>query len=89
MENTISGVDTATKITYYNEISADGVVKESKPMTSDLFTYYFKSAAAGCKVNKDINSCQQLANLCVLQMYDSSTAACKFFQTLRDDPNRQ
>jgi len=43
---------------------------------SGTFDYYYLEAAVGCQKHKITKSCQTLANLCVLQLYDMNTKVC-------------
>jgi len=43
---------------------------------------YFLSAALGCKEFKDPQSCQLLANLCVLNLYSDIATPCKLLSEL-------
>ncbi|EQC37668.1 hypothetical protein, variant [Saprolegnia diclina VS20] len=57
----------------------------SRTFTSAIFEHYFTSAAVGCYYysNEDNNgACQTLGNLCVLQMFASSSAACSLLRQL-------
>jgi meckelin len=54
----------------------------SVSVSSIIFQHYFIKSAARCTYYggpADIQQCQTLANLCVLQMYDSSSDACDAF----------
>ena len=75
----ISDIAKAKQVIYRNVIGPDGQIKESPPINSDLFNQYFTSAAIGCQTNTDPVKCQQLANLCVLQLYDRASEACAFY----------
>lgn len=52
---------------------------------SDVYTTYYAQAVAGCKIKKDPKLCQNLANLCVLKLYNESTLECKAFRAIMDD----
>lgn len=48
-------------------------------VTSLTFTHYYLQAVSRCQyagTQEDVVYCQQLANLCVLQLYDRNSLAC-------------
>ena len=51
-------------------------------MSSELHTSYFLGAASLCTDIRNQTACQILANLCVLQLYGTSTPACTVYQEL-------
>ena len=56
----------------------------STSVSSLIFQHYFIKAAARCTFyggQNDVQQCQILANLCVLQMYDDLSDACSAFTT--------
>ena len=64
------------------ESAASVVTYSSGSVTSATFLHYFSIAATRCKYYggaQDIPYCQILANLCVLQVYDSSSTVCSLF----------
>lgn len=69
---------TANTVTYYQ--------LGNKQVTKSLtFSHYFTSAATYCASyggSQDNIYCQQLANLCLLQLYDDSSAVCQAFQSI-------
>jgi hypothetical protein len=86
LENERGGVyysDAKYKVTYYNLIDAEGEVEES-PETIDSAVYreLYIASAIGCLDDGNPQACQTLANLCVLQLYDETTAACMLFKDL-------
>jgi len=44
---------------------------------SALFAHYFLDSAVHCKLRRDVTSCQIMANLCVLTMFNKEHAACQ------------
>lgn len=52
-----------------------------------LFDYYFLDSAINCKIYNDIKSCQILANLCVLTMYNKLHNSCKLFIEIVNNVN--
>jgi meckelin len=72
------------QVNFYNiQSSATGSATGTQVGKASLyFQHNLITAAVGCfkyKVGGDSEPCQSLANLCVLQLYDSSTAACSLF----------
>ncbi len=45
-----------------------------------MMQYYYLDAAVGCTEFKNVQKCQLLANLCVLQMYNSDSVVCKLYK---------
>jgi meckelin len=74
----------ARSLTFRDVISSDGSAKlsTSDPVESDLFGRYLVEGAVGCTFNQQPESCQLLANLCVLTMYDAGSGACTLFDAL-------
>ena len=84
------GITQAQKVNFHNILEADNIrVRPSGEFTSDVFSTHFVDAAVGCITQKNPTKCQVLANLCVLQMYDSSSAACIIFNWLKDKNTSQ
>ena len=58
-------------------------------LNSGTIQYYYLDAAVGCAEFKDVQKCQLLANLCVLQLYNSAAEVCALYknivETLPDD----
>lgn len=51
-----------------------------------LYQHYYLQAGVGCYFyndERDIKSCQTLANLCVLQHFDHEQAACELFEDIQ------
>lgn len=81
----------ASQITYQDFVNK---TDESKPVVenSDVFNQLFAKAALGCKFQSDPQQCQVLANLCVLQLYNEQTLACKLYRMIlmdREDAPQQ
>ena len=51
-------------------------------MNSYVMSCYFQEAAYLCIQEKNIKSCQVLANLCVLTLYNMSHPACSIYNTV-------
>lgn len=73
-------IDQSVVVTYTDLQTASGVV--SKDVSSDTFLYYYLKAAYNCDVVLDVNSCQTLANLCVLQLYNVNTEVCQLYKSI-------
>ena len=65
------------------QVGRDGSSTEA--FTSDVFKHYYFQSAVGCRENNDQRMCQVLANLCVLQLYNERTIACKLFRDLQKE----
>ena len=78
--------DFQNRVTYYDiwslETGASGA-DDVKTVVSDVFDYLYIQSAVGCMNDGNPQKCQSLANLCVLQLYDELTIACKLFQYLQ------
>ena len=74
----------AFQISYDSVETITGGTITTAPLTatSGTIQYYYLDAAVGCDVYKDIKKCQLLANLCVLQLYDSQTEVCKLYKDI-------
>lgn len=48
-------------------------------MSSSVISSRYIYAIATCYYSANINSCQMLANLCVLQLYDLTKPICSIF----------
>lgn len=65
----------------YNDVeSAAGGSTTS--VTSAVLSQWFYEAAVKCKRQAGVEWCQMLANMCVLQMYETSASACALFISL-------
>lgn len=75
----------AANVTYTKFEIGSGIIQKDIAV-SDTFNYYYAKAASDCS-NNDVIGCQQLANLCVLQLYNQQKTACQLYnqiQTGRD-----
>jgi hypothetical protein len=74
-----SSYDAATvnRVIYRNIVNPDGSISDPVSLQSDVFVQFYLESAVGCYYNDDPEKCQILANLCVLQLYDLTTNACK------------
>ena len=66
-----------------------GIIQPSIVVTdAPMLRKYGKDSALQCSINsgngQNSTHCNTLANICVLQLYDSSLAACTLFQNLYD-----
>ena len=71
---------TNSKVTYYD--NGKNIIGS---VTSLVVLHYFTTGASRCKHYSsaaDIVFCQQLANLCTLQMFDFTYGACKAFNDI-------
>ena len=66
-------------------LTADGLWSVSpNTHTSGTMEYFYLDAAVGCVTFKDVQKCQLLANLCVLQVYNSASEVCRLYQQTVD-----
>ena len=70
------------KVEYNNVRQVGRSGSSTEAFTSDVFKYYYFQSAVGCRENNDQRMCQVLANLCVLNLYNERTMACKLFKDL-------
>lgn len=66
---------------YYEVMFPDGSLNELQ-IGSDLFNVLFDTAVAKCGSTWDFQSCQIIANLCVLQFYDINSVSCSAYRSL-------
>jgi hypothetical protein len=55
---------------------------------SSMINYYYLDSAFNCLYYENIKSCQNLANLCVIQMYDESNPVCILYNTINNSKER-
>ena len=75
-----SGDNAATDVEYY------GAATQS--LSSITFEHYYVKSAVRCKYYsgpEDMEYCQALANLCVLQLYNDQTSACATFLDIMNE----
>lgn len=60
----------------WTDTNESRITESNTPITSSFFSSLYPKARLGCDVG-DIKSCQVLANLCVLKMYDETTLPCR------------
>lgn len=74
----------ANSVTYYSNTDENNLPL-AEPFTvaeSNLFKHFYLQSAIGCKNYQNIQDCQVLANLCVLQLYNEQTIVCNLFQSI-------
>lgn len=59
--------------------NSEATNNDSIVISSDLINYYYLDSAYNCMANNNNESCQILANLCVLQIYDENNPICKLY----------
>mmetsp|Transcript_12006 Transcript_12006/g.41630 ORF Transcript_12006/g.41630 Transcript_12006/m.41630 type:complete len:1071 (-) Transcript_12006:2610-5822(-) len=68
--------------TFNDVIDVDGSITTSMSVAkSQPFLKYFLQAAVQCQNNQKWEACQTLANLCTLQLFDTTAPSCATFQT--------
>eukprot|EP00820_Chromera_velia_P022784 Cvel_31300.t1-p1 / transcript=Cvel_31300.t1 / gene=Cvel_31300 / organism=Chromera_velia_CCMP2878 / gene_product=Meckelin, putative / transcript_product=Meckelin, putative / location=Cvel_scaffold4640:52-7843(-) / protein_length=894 / sequence_SO=supercontig / SO=protein_coding / is_pseudo=false len=50
-------------------------------VSSDTISYLYLESAVGCGVYHNLTMCQTLANLCVMNVYDTSSVCCSFYES--------
>jgi len=79
-----SQVSQAKVVQFTEVISTNGELVQIGNVKSDVFNNHFAAAAAGCWKHNDRKSCQVLANLCVLTLYDMNHESCRFYNDLAE-----
>jgi hypothetical protein len=67
---------------YENLVNSKGALPPDSMAGSDIFRQFFVAAAVGCKYNNDPKSCQTVANLCIMQLYNERSNACKLLKSV-------
>ena len=77
--------NSAKGLTLDNMEVADSTVDSSQAISSsDTISYLYLKAAELCLKQSDTKSCQVLANLCVLQMYDRTNPVCILYEYINN-----
>eukprot|EP01028_Stygiella_incarcerata_P007522 TRINITY_DN3121_c0_g1_i1.p1 TRINITY_DN3121_c0_g1~~TRINITY_DN3121_c0_g1_i1.p1 ORF type:complete len:976 (+),score=158.64 TRINITY_DN3121_c0_g1_i1:108-3035(+) len=69
--------------TYASNVPTSGastVSYGSGTVISDVFEQLYLPSAVRCKYESNVTACQILANLCVLQLYETSKPACSIYR---------
>lgn len=78
-------VNIAKSLQYSNEETIDknidGIITVA---SSDLFDQLYLKSGYECLKNIESQSCQALANLCVLQLYDQNNPVCKLYNYINE-----
>jgi hypothetical protein len=69
----------------YNDIEGLGSSISAAKVKSNYFSNYFLQAYYQCSALLSNVYCQQLANMCVLNMYDNNNAICQAFKTIQSN----
>lgn len=78
-------VNIAKSLIFLNEETLDKNVDGSLTIAnSDTIEYLYLKAGYDCLKTSKIESCQTLANLCVLQLYDLNNPICKLYQYINN-----
>jgi hypothetical protein len=68
---------------YYDSlVNSKGAMSPDILAGSDIFRQFYVASAVGCKYYNDPKSCQILANLCIMQLYNERTIACQLLKTI-------
>ena len=76
------------KVEYNNVKQVGRSGSSTEALISDVFKHYYYQSAVGCRDYDDQRMCQILANLCVLNLYNERTIACKLFKALQKESER-
>ena len=78
-------VNIAKSLIFTNEETLDKNVDGSMTIAnSDTIEYLYLKSGYECLKTSKISSCQTLANLCVLQLYDKNNPICKLYKYIND-----
>jgi hypothetical protein len=81
-------INIANSLTFENvETSNSNVDSTLTIANSDTFDYLYLKSAHQCLESLDNKSCQVLANLCVLQLYDTTNPVCSLYQHINNARN--
>eukprot|EP01116_Phalansterium_solitarium_P003489 TRINITY_DN14319_c0_g1_i1.p1 TRINITY_DN14319_c0_g1~~TRINITY_DN14319_c0_g1_i1.p1 ORF type:complete len:332 (-),score=47.07 TRINITY_DN14319_c0_g1_i1:73-1068(-) len=80
----ISQDGSATTVKFNDLITSVGGSPSAQSVDSAIFHEMYLPTATLCLAYSDRKSCQALGNLCVLQMYDKTSAACSTFMKIED-----
>lgn len=69
-------------IVIYQKLESGSGVGQKNVTASATFEYYYMKAAYDCYMFYDIVACQQLANLCVLQLYNQKSTVCRLYREI-------
>ena len=81
----VSTLDSAFSDPYrvrYLDITSGSSVSQSRDIQSQVFQDSYLISSAVCQQNSEREGCNAVANLCVLQQYETSTAACSMYERL-------
>ena len=80
-------IQNSIQMVYTNLQKASGISSYTLQL-SDTLNYFYLKAAYFCQMIQDPISCQNLANLCVLQLYNLQTEVCLLYQSITNSrPN--
>lgn len=69
-------------IVIYPDLESGSGTSQKNITASSTFEYFYIKAAFDCSKYYDIIACQQLANLCVLQLYNQKASVCKLYRQI-------
>ncbi len=68
----------------FAETTDPNVFTQETISQSDVIQYYYFKSGYKCLKELDNKSCQILANICVLQLYDTQSTACKLYDFINN-----
>jgi len=78
-------LNAAKSLTYNNQETNNERVDSTLTIaSSDTFDFLYLKSAYHCLASLETKSCQILANLCVLQLYDENNPVCKLYQFINN-----
>lgn len=78
-------LNVAKSLTFNNLETGDSNVDSTLTIAnSDTIDFLYLKSAYNCLNNINSKSCQVLANLCVLQLYDQNNPVCKLYQYINN-----
>ncbi|CAG9329728.1 unnamed protein product [Blepharisma stoltei] len=64
----------------YNYVETNKGVSQVTIAASDTFNYFYLKSLRDCNNTRSIEACQNLANLCVLQLYNEQSTVCQLYE---------
>lgn len=68
----------------YNFVETNSGLSKVTLQASDTFSHFYIKSLRDCSNTQQIEACQNLANLCVLQLYNEETAICQVYKYIQN-----